>query len=351
MPCVDPDGLSLNAGWLGGPYTLPHYARHFYRPAGDEQVEWTFPFHYKRAAFDDVLPETRALMDLIDQTRPTLMCSLHNSELGGAYFYLSRPEPALYDALGRLPGRFGVDLHVGEPEAPVIQILADGIHLWPAAEAAYDYTESLGLDPVAVPSGSASSTYAARHGTLTLVSELPYWRDPSAGDTSPGGRRLDDALRRQADDVAEVVALMTRGLAAVPAADIAASPFLRASAYFGQALATVPASARARAAEPVNHREGTVAELRSVDDLADSFRLRYAGMLRRGLAALPDAVRPRSILTELTDRHESWLTQAEGGHAGLDVLPIRDLVAIQYGAILSAGRHLATGPTPRGAAV
>jgi predicted heme/steroid binding protein len=344
VPCVDPDGLALNRGWLRGPYTLAHYARHFYRPAGDEQVEWTFPFHYKRAAFDDVLPETRALMGLIDGVRPTLMCSLHNSEFGGAYFYLSRREPALYGVLAALPGRFGVDLHAGEAEAPFIEVLSDGVHLWPGAEEGYDYTESLGLDPVAVPSGSASSTYAGRHGTLTVVSELPYWRDPRAGDTASSGRRLDDALRCQATDVAEVVDLMTRGLASVSDADVAASPLLRASAYFAAALASAPARARRRADEATSRREGSVAEIRSVEDLADSFRLRYAGMLRRGLESLPSPSHPGPILEELAERHEAWLRQAEDRHTGLTVLPIGDLVAVQYGAILAAGHHLARPP-------
>ena len=43
VACIDPDGLRLNEGWLAGPFTREHYLRHFYRPAGDEQVEWTFP--------------------------------------------------------------------------------------------------------------------------------------------------------------------------------------------------------------------------------------------------------------------------------------------------------------------
>jgi hypothetical protein len=83
----------LNEGWLKGPFTREHYARNFYRSAGDEQVEWSFPLDYKTAYFDAVLPETAALMRLIDHVRPALMCSLHNTEQGGVYYYLSRPEP------------------------------------------------------------------------------------------------------------------------------------------------------------------------------------------------------------------------------------------------------------------
>ncbi len=101
--CLDPDGTRLNEGWFAGPYTKAHYGRHFYRPAGDEQVEWTFPFTYKRSYFDRVLPETLALMRLIDRTRPAFLTTLHNGELGGVFYYLSRPEPELQTGAGRTP--------------------------------------------------------------------------------------------------------------------------------------------------------------------------------------------------------------------------------------------------------
>ena len=83
MPCIDPDSTRLNEGWFAGPFTRRHYARHFFRPAPDQQVEWTFPLAYKSAYFDRTLPETEALMRVIDELRPELMYSLHNAEHGG----------------------------------------------------------------------------------------------------------------------------------------------------------------------------------------------------------------------------------------------------------------------------
>jgi len=110
VPCIDPDGTRLNEGWFAGPMTRGHYARNFYRPALDEQVEWTFPVTYKRHHFDRVLPETLALMRLIDETTPALLVSLHNSETGGVYYYLSRPQPALYATLHAIPRSLGLPL-------------------------------------------------------------------------------------------------------------------------------------------------------------------------------------------------------------------------------------------------
>ena len=87
--CIDPDGSRLNESWFATPEDRIAYARGFYRPAPQEQVEWSFPFAYKNAYFDQVIPETAALMRMIDTLQPALLVSLHNSELGGAYFYLS----------------------------------------------------------------------------------------------------------------------------------------------------------------------------------------------------------------------------------------------------------------------
>src|SRR5690606_9811634 len=96
IPCADPDGMRLNEGWFADPADRDRYAREFFRPAPDEQVEWTFPFSYKKAYFDAMMPETQALARAIDLSRPDLYVPLHNSEGGGAYYYLSRPEPELY---------------------------------------------------------------------------------------------------------------------------------------------------------------------------------------------------------------------------------------------------------------
>ncbi|MGH3449007.1 MAG: M14 family zinc carboxypeptidase, partial [Nocardioidaceae bacterium] len=168
IPCIDPDGTRLNEGWFAGPFTRSHYGRHFYRPPAEEQVEWTFPFSYKQAYFDRVLPETLALMRLIDATKPAFMCSLHNGELGGVYYYLSRPMPGVYGPLQAIPEMLGLPLDRGEPEVPFVQELGDAIYGMIRSEEAYDFNERMGLDPTR-DGGSSSAAYAEKYGTLTLV--------------------------------------------------------------------------------------------------------------------------------------------------------------------------------------
>ncbi|GLW99423.1 M14 family zinc carboxypeptidase [Microtetraspora sp. NBRC 16547] len=339
--CLDPDGTRLNEGWFAGPYTKAHYGRNFYRPAGDEQVEWTFPFSYKRAYSDRVMPETLALMRLIDATRPTFMTTLHNSELGGVFYYLSRPEPALQAVLSALPARYGLPLHAGEPEHPSITRLGQGVFLSPRMDDLYDYTEALGQDPATLITGAASDSYAARYGTLCLTAELPYWIDPSAGDTTPTADVYADLVQAQAADLRSTHAVLDEALRGVAGDVVSASPFLRASRYFVPLLAGM-ATTGERAGAPDNDRPAIAAERSSCRDLVHSFRLRFGGMLLRALEgeiAIGNGTPAiRRHLGALSVTYDKWCADAEDGTADRTV-PIGHLVALQYGAVLAGAAH------------
>ncbi|GAA2880158.1 M14 family zinc carboxypeptidase [Streptosporangium fragile] len=340
--CLDPDGTRLNEGWFAGPFTKAHYGRHFYRPAGDEQVEWTFPFAYKRAYFDRVTPETLALMRLIDDTRPAFMTTLHNSEMGGAFFYLNRPVPALHTVLKALPGRYGVPLHAGEPEHPSVRTLEEAVFLTPRMEDAYDYIEALGEDPAAQIAGGASDSYAARYGTLCLAAELPYWRDPAADDRSPAGISYADLLRAHATDLRETFAVLDGTLAAVSADLVTRSPFVRASRFFVPLVEGMDTTARHRAEAPENDRPATVAERQSCHGTVHSVRLRFGGMLLRALEGELAIGNGTPVIREraraLSETYAAWCAEAEAGTPD-ETIPIGHLVAIQYGGILAGATH------------
>ncbi|MGI5489816.1 M14 family zinc carboxypeptidase [Microtetraspora malaysiensis] len=340
--CLDPDGTRLNEGWFAGPFTKAHYGRHFYRPAGDEQVEWTFPFSYKRAYFDRVMPETLALMRLIDEARPTFMTTLHNSELGGVFYYLSRPEPALQAVLTALPGRYGLPLHAGEPEHPSITRLAEAVFLNLRMEDVYDYTEALGQDPTPLITGAASDSYAARYGTLCMIAELPYWIDPAADDTTPTADAYADLVRAQAADLRSTHAVLDGALSDVARDAVSGSPFLRASRHFVPLLAEMAAAREKRADALENHRQATVAELSSRRGLVHSYRLRFGGMLLRALegeVAIGNGTPAiRRHLSALSKTYDEWCADAEAGTPSRTI-PIGDLVAVQYGAVLAGASH------------
>ncbi|WP_345568751.1 M14 family zinc carboxypeptidase [Nonomuraea rosea] len=342
--CLDPDGTRLNEGWFAGPFTRAHYGRHFYRPAGDEQVEWTFPFAYKRAYFDRVLPETLALMRLIDDTRPSFVTTLHNGESGGVFYYLNRPEPELQQVLKALPARYGVPLHAGEPEHPSVKQLEQAVYLAPTMEDAYDYLEALGQDPVEHIGGAASDSYIKRYGALGLTAEVPYWTDASAADTSPSGQVYRDLLLGHAANLHAASAVMDGVLSAVSGDLVTDSPFVRASKCFIPMVAGMAVTDETRAKAAENDRPATVAEVSSCRDLLHSVRLRFGGMLLRALegelAVGNGTPAIRAQAGELSRTYAEWCAEAEAT-ASDETIPIRHLVSIQYGGILAGAAHAA----------
>lgn len=235
VPCADPDSTRLNEGWFGGPFTVTHYARHFYRPPGTQQVEWTFPFHYRRARFDRPMPETQALMRLIDEVKPHFVYSLHNAGFGGVYFYLSRAVEGsagqeLYGELHAIVQQSGVPLALGEPEMPWVQAFDRAIYKLPEAREAYDYFARF-VDEPRVPAmmhgGASSAEYAGRYGALSFVCEVPYFFDPRIQDETPTGRSRRETVRRAIEISRQWLAIVEPGLETL-------RPYLGAAAGGGE---------------------------------------------------------------------------------------------------------------------
>ncbi len=344
IACIDPDGLRLNQGWLKGPFTREHYARNFYRPAGHDQVEWTYPLNHRDAYFDVSIPETQALMRLIDQHRPELVCSLHNSELGGVYYYLSRAEPELYPILQQVPEQLGLSLDRGEPESPEMVRLADGIYRADSITTTYDRAVDRG-EPWRTTSGDNTASYAGRYGALTLISELPYWIDPSIADTTPSPIGYGEAVARRADGLTELADLLQQGIAATEGHLLAAeSPLWRAARFFADSMADAAAATRRRAGDAESDRPATAAEISSLAAAVHQFRLRFAGIQLRALAgelAVGNVRAPiRAAHDRLAHRYEDWLAEDTAAlpHQAIE---IRKLVATQYAAILATAAHLA----------
>ena len=114
----DADGLVKNEGWLKGPYNIYNHGRNFFRPAGYQQVDWTFPIDYGELHFHNVLPETKAMMALIDEIQPEFIYALHNAGFGGTYWYESIPTPEIYEELHKIPRKYQLPLSLGAAGSP-----------------------------------------------------------------------------------------------------------------------------------------------------------------------------------------------------------------------------------------
>ncbi|MDP3950339.1 M14 family zinc carboxypeptidase [Microbacterium sp.] len=346
VPCADPDGMRLNEGWFVDPSDRDRYAREFFRPAPDEQVEWTFPFDYKSAYFDAMMPETQALARAIDSTRPDLYVPLHNSEGGGAYFYLSRPLPELYPLLHQVTASCGVPLHAGEAEGAHFTVLDQAIYEMGTLQDAYDWTEAQGFDPYPPGSaGDASTSYAAKYGTLSLIAELPQFSDPTADDTTPSATIYRDALRQSGQLLVETGATLMRLLGRVENQVQMDTALLRAARVFSPMAITAGEGNIARA-ETEDDRFATVAEVSSLVGLVDLHRLRWGGMLLRALQAEVDAglASPdvRNTTRDAREMFDGWLREAMARRHATPI-PLARVVGVQYGAILAAHAQLERG--------
>ncbi len=193
----DADGTKLNENWFKGPYTLYNYARNFFRPAGHQQVDWTFPIDYKGLHFHESIPETKSMMKLIDEIKPKFIYSLHNAGFGGTYWYITHPTPEIYDEMRQAPIKQCVPLNLGEPEAPYCIALSPAIYKNLGIQEEYDYLEKYGEENPGelIKVGTCSADYAKENwDSFTLLTELPYFYDKRIEDLSEADITRADAV-------------------------------------------------------------------------------------------------------------------------------------------------------------
>ncbi len=345
ITCVDPDGTRLNEGWFNGPFTVSAYARNFYRPAGNQQVEWTFPNFHKANYFDRSLPESQMLMRVIDRLKPTLMGSLHNAGFGGVYYYLSRDEPALYPTFYDLPEWEELPLRLGEPEVPYAVHYAPAIFGMISTADTYDYMEANGADMAEFSHGGSSAEYADAHGTLTLVVEMAYYDDDRVNDQTITGTNRRQAILAGLDLSDDAYTFTNGHFDAVKEDLRTGSTFETAVGWFMKAQKESMAAGRHWAeTDPSTDRPATVAELFSSNQEIRFYRLLTLGMLVRmldGEVAVGNGTpKIRTHLKEATATFETWASELETDLT-MRVVPIRKLVAVQLGAVLAAAAHLA----------
>lgn len=340
----DADGLKLNEKWLKGPYTIFNYSRNFFRPAGHKQVDWTFPVDYKEHRFHEPIPETKAMMALIDEIKPHFIYSLHNAGFGGVYWYMSGPLDGLYDELYAAANKVDVPINFGEPEAPYCEAFAPAVYRSLGIEQNYDYVEKFapaGTDlSKRFTTGNCSETYArTRHGSFTLLTELPYFFDPRIKDTAPGTMSRRDAVLKKLDMSEASDRYLRETLAMTSDKMDPDNPFLLALKAFTTG-SNNDAVRKMAETDPDYQRTASVAE--EFDDLLVSrvYKLLSCGMLIRAnelelekMASRGDEDAEKRAAYEramaIAVEHHKALADELEREIDYQVVPIRKLVSIQ----------------------
>lgn len=348
VKCIDPDGTRLNEGWFKGPFTLENYARHYYRPPAYQQVAWTFPIDYKTLHFNDPIPETQALMGLIEQVLPDFMYSLHNSDFGGVYYFIWEAAPPLYEPFHKLVESQELPLHLGEPERPYEELYASAIYKDSSISAEYDYLEEhTETDPAEIiTGGTLSFEYARRFcNPFSLICEMPYFYHPAINDTSPSDMLRRDALLQAIEESRESLEFLAGLYDVVKDELTVASPFRDAIEEYlrsgGEELAVEEQWVRNN---PKTDGMATVAE--KFDNLVihRCYRLTTLGICLRMLQA---QISKTGVTTALISAQETtkdtfdMLAAALEAEIDYSVIPIQKLVRVQLGSALMTADYVA----------
>ncbi len=343
---IDADGMRLNEGWFNGPFTPTNYARHFFRPAAFDQIEWTFPIDYKDLHFHDALPETETLMRVIDEVKPTLLYSLHNAGFGGVYYYVSERCEPLYDLFHQIPAWYDLALDLGEPEIPSVEAYAPAIYGVISTGEIYDYLERNGVpDPAAaLQSGTSSAEYASQYGSFYLVVELPYYDEPRVNDQSLSSTLRRDAIVQGIDQSQAFDDWINGKLDAVRADLQVETPFHRAvTAFLSSGTQQREAQRQWALTTEDTNRPASQAEVFS--NLLGSwfYRLLILGMFARMLSAEIDAGNESAAIRATRDEAAARLEQQGAefeSQLNYRILPIRSLVGVQVCAGLATAAYL-----------
>lgn len=343
---IDSDGMRLNEGWFAGPFTPTNYARHFFRPAPFDQIEWTFPIDYKDLHFHATLPETETLMRVIDEVKPTLIYSLHNAGFGGVYYYISEDSKPLYEQFYEIPKWYGLALDLGEPEVQYVEQFAPAIFGMISTRDSYDYLEKNGVPNPAetLQAGTSSADYASKYGSYYLVVEMPYFDDPRVNDLSPSETLRRDAILQSLDSSDQFDDWINDQIARIDAELRIETPFHRAVKAFLKGGKTYREAARqwARTSEETN-RPASYAEVFSNLLGSRFYRLLILGMFARMMDAEIEAGNTSDAIKTARDDARARLDEQGAdleNQLNYRALPIRSLVGVQTCAGLATAAYL-----------
>lgn len=329
---ADPDGTLLNEGWFKGKMDLKKYFFNFYRPAADRQIEWTFPVKYNDFEWEAKLPETIALMRIMEKEKFELMYPLHNCVFGGAYFFLTRAfDNEFYNNIISMTKFLNIPLDLGEPEERFITAFQKPFYRDFGFKEYYGEQKELGRNPKEVlKHGDNSTHYLLRinPNAIVIKGEIPYFYDPAISNEKESAKTRREAWLDMLDKNNEQMAY------ALPIVHEAANKLKEGDAHFY--IMRLYKEIFERGNKPLRERiissaeyekKATYAEIFSTEVISIFDRALRLGQIRRaavkaGLDKEIIAGLEKRILdyAEFIDKNSNW-----------NVFPIKKLVQLQVG--------------------
>ena len=339
---ADPDGLELNNSWLKEPMDPLNYALGFYRPPGNEQVEWGFPIKYKTLDFtdSDSPKESQAVMRALHKYEPGFLYSLHNSAFGNAYYYLSPKIDALFSPLQANVTNNGISLLTDDKaEQPYDEKWTDGIFKMVTVKAAYDYyEENLYGDPAdKISYGATMSEYLKTISPdhIALLSETPYFTADALQDDRPSDISLKDAKIQGVEKSGQLVAYAKEKLK-----QLGMLPDSRIKRGIEGLLPVLTNYLATKRVDVQNNEEeydrsATNAEVYKENQVNGYYILLQIGQVYRLAVESGNISQAEEIKEYIADEIDAINAVSQ-----INVTPIQDLVKAQVGAGLLAMQHV-----------
>lgn len=336
VKAADVDGAKLNEGWFKGPFNMLNYALNFYRPAANQQVEWTFPIKYKTLDFDSPIPETKALMKIIEESKPVFIYSLHNAGFGGVYNYISEDAPILYPILEKAYKDLDIPAALGEPEIAEAVNLARAVYKMPTMEDSYDMLEKNGeSDPAKIINcGTSSIGYAKRFSerVFELVCEVPYFYDPKVEDMTKTDHRRRDLRLKSIENTRKSYGEIKEILDSLGNSLTVNSPLRAALVFFVDSFEKyLPSQLNWINNSAEMEEMATVAQLFDNGPVAESYNLLIWGLLRRVLLENYEATGNEILRGKAEEIYDKMVSKNLEIEKEMDykVIPIKKLVQVQ----------------------
>jgi Zinc carboxypeptidase len=328
--CLDPDGTVLNENGPAGERPPAVHYRHTFRPHASEQPEWAGSLRTPR----EELPETFALLAIIDELRPVLQCSLHGTDVGGSWVQLTGDIPGLAEPFGKYAAELDIPVQTGTYDALFWQHTGPGVYVLPPRGA----QERFGSEPEDANGSTWSRPH--RYGGLTALVEVPMWATRRIADPAPHpdpAHAVTVLSARLRKDGAAAATALERALPLLGQAGQPSLPLLRG---VEQAVGAFPGLAddfdglAAHSPVPL-----TMAHVAALDIAARRIPLRAAGMLLRLLDEARLDENPASEPARLRSRLERRIDAgARDLIATTDArwVPIADQIELQARTCLAA---------------
>jgi hypothetical protein len=346
VKCSDPDAARRNEGFHMGPLTPLNFSLNYYRTPYSITPDGCFPIRFGPLDLDSPVPETRALMKVLDRVKIHFISALHMMKWGGISHMVPHPCTPLYPELQNNAQRFNIF-----PRKRPGTMLAPGImhaeYLTPARNwVRHQAAGNTNIEPIR---GCDAYEYAQvlNPDAFIIIPECCIWYEPRMLDDRVSETTLGEAFRygNQVTNEANNFMLDVWGRAR-PHMETK-TPFRHMVEDFMEPLvkkytnvSNPPFKFDAR----VHARKATVAEKIGIEGHDDIYRMFQLGGLQRALDEEFKTTRSPEVEVLRDEAHARLLEYDAFLHENYEILnhPIRNLVGMSTGCLLHSAFYAKT---------